>query len=487
VVDDPTAEPLPGLPDVDLQAMLRAMAADGVDPTDQAAVRKWMAGSDLEPLDEDLDDEDLDDVSVKELFGLPDRLPPVRLPPDDELAAAARTSRLLARARGLAGWVGERRAITDEGEPSGADCVVAAQVLGIEVPDSVERLAGVPELAQLWELAVSVEMIELGEREATPGPALQVWPDGDDEDVLDVWATALAVTMTSLDLDADAHEEAELDLYGAGGAVVMALFLARNAGLPFGELSSLVRETADPTRAGRRWEAWVRAHGDPVHALLDRLDELGTVRLSGEDVRLTPLALWAMWAQLDGEVDVPVLPPVEEMTAADLVAAAGGFTEEELAAELSAWLGLRGPEAAARELLEVAAAGEPADRMYATSVVAERIGAAAEPNWRAALDDPALCAYAKLALDLPPGPADMAWLLTDVLAAMTDPEDPEDIARHLRDAVPAGQEAEFFDQMWRLPHPWAGEVLNLLGAHHPDKLVAKAARKAAFKAASKTP
>jgi hypothetical protein len=173
------------------------------------------------------------------------------------------------------------------------------------------------------------------------------------------------------------------------------------------------------------------------------------------------------------------------MTAAELISAAEGFTEEELAEETTAWLGLRTPDAAARELLDAAAAGEPADRMYATSMVTSRLGADAEPHWRSALTDQRLAPYAKLAIGLEPESADLAWLLTDVLAATSELDGPEDIARQLGDAVPAGRELEIFELMWRLPHPAAGDVLTLLGAHHPNREIAKAARKAAFKAASR--
>ncbi len=41
-----------------------------------------------------------------------------------------------------------------------------------------------------------------------------------------------------------------------------------------------------------------------------------------------------------------------------------------------------------------------------------------------------------------------------------------------------------FDAMWRLPHPEAWDALTMIGAEHPDKKIAKAARKAAFKARS---
>ena len=36
-----------------------------------------------------------------------------------------------------------------------------------------------------------------------------------------------------------------------------------------------------------------------------------------------------------------------------------------------------------------------------------------------------------------------------------------------------------------LPHPDAADVLTLIGKHHPDKKVAKAARRFAYKASSR--
>jgi hypothetical protein len=480
VADDPI-----DLDQSEIAPLLQAMIADGVDPSDENAVREWLA---LEGLtDEELDvDEDYEEISFKEAFGLPDRLPPLRLPPEEELVAAARASRLLGAARTLAEWVGDGRAVIEDGEPSGADCVSAARAVDVEFDEPVERLADLPELAHLWELAEAVELIEIGVDRAVPGPAMDAWPGGEesedlgDEDALDVWATALAVVMTSLDLDADLYGDNEdVEFHGAGGAAIMALFLARSEGLPFAELSAMIGELMLVT------ETWVAAHGDPAQVLLGRLNDLGAVTVDDDEVvRLTPLGQWAMWAQLQAsDVEIDVLPPVEEMTAADLVLAAEGFTEDELAAESAAWLALRTTDDAAKQLLEVAATGAPADRMYATSVVTQ-LGSAVEPHWRAALQDPRLRSYAKLALEIEPVAEDVAWLLTDVLAATSEADGPEEIAAQLSDAVPAGQEQEIFDVMWRLPHPSAGEVLSLLGTHHPDKQIAKAARKAAFKAAS---
>ena len=85
------------------------------------------------------------------------------------------------------------------------------------------------------------------------------------------------------------------------------------------------------------------------------------------------------------------------------------------------------------------------------------------------------------------GPEDLAWVATDLLALACDDEypDPDDLAVSFREAVPLGQETELFEAMARGVHPEAEDVLNHLGKYHPDKNVAKAARTAAHKAASR--
>jgi len=39
--------------------------------------------------------------------------------------------------------------------------------------------------------------------------------------------------------------------------------------------------------------------------------------------------------------------------------------------------------------------------------------------------------------------------------------------------------------MARVPHPDAASVLTVIGRHHPDKKIAKAARKSAYRATSR--
>jgi hypothetical protein len=44
--------------------------------------------------------------------------------------------------------------------------------------------------------------------------------------------------------------------------------------------------------------------------------------------------------------------------------------------------------------------------------------------------------------------------------------------------------AGFFAELWRVEHPHTARVLEAIGELHPDKRVAKEARKAAFKTRS---
>ena len=84
-------------------------------------------------------------------------------------------------------------------------------------------------------------------------------------------------------------------------------------------------------------------------------------------------------------------------------------------------------------------------------------------------------------------PDDLAWVATDLLTLAIDEEfpDPEYLAVSFREAVPAGREQMLFDGMARSTHPDAVDVLDHLGEHHPDKQIAKAARTAAHKGASR--
>ena len=499
------------------RSFVQAMAADGVDMGDQAAIDGWIAAFNarVDPADgmfgpgED-DEDDGEDIDLKEAFGLPDRLPPMRLPTEAELAGMARDAPLPGRLRALAAWLGTGRVVTENAELAG-DAAEATAALGLGARD-------IPRLDYYWRLALDAGFIELDEDEthALPGEAAQAWQDGDDDEVLDIWEMLFALVMDTPEVIAslDPRRSRELDFFGQGAALAVTLFLARPDGLPVAEVSEVIRDAAvdelAPAQAEKTWQSWVRAHGDPARLLLDQMVAVRAVLISdsedGDLARLTPLGLAAIRTQLaNSEVEVPLLPPADQMTAADLLAMADGASEEEFEAETAAWLAHRTPESAAKHLLSAAVESDPASRMLAVSVVTE-FGARAEAAWRDALGQLELRGYAKIALaalaggdpagDLPAGldltPDDLAWMLTDGLvmdgwAELDDDaeHDPEALGEQLRAAIPAGQEPAVFEIMARVPHPDAASVLTVIGRHHPDKKVAKAARKSGYKAASR--
>ena len=433
------------------------------------------------------------------------------------------------------GGAGGRR-IDEAGDLSPADAAAAAAATG----------AGADDFAYLWEYAIAADWLsddDADEDRVLPGEAAEAWTDDTDEDVCFAWfgtlgavlnetlevagapgagaartrrrpaRTTTTTTRTTSEDDEDERDEPDddgggepaLDFLGLPLALAILLFTSRAEGVPRAELAEVfwadaaVDMTAAQAAVAR--EEWLAAYGDPVELLLGKLAELAAITEAGGTVRLTPLALADLRDQLVEEgVDIPLLPPTAaELTGAELLAMAEGVSEEEFYAESAAWAAARGAVPAARELLDLGAHGDPGDRLLAVAAVT-RIGAAAAPAWRDSLNVPPMSGYAKITLamleddgsagrpaGLEPSPADVAWMATDLLALACDDEypDPDELVVTFNEAVPAGGEAALFDAMSRGVHPDAVAVLNHVGKYHPDKRVAKAARTAAHKAASR--
>ena len=62
---------------------------------------------------------------------------------------------------------------------------------------------------------------------------------------------------------------------------------------------------------------------------------------------------------------------------------------------------------------------------------------------------------------------------------------PEDVVAELLPDLPSGGQAKLVAGLWQVAHPGLIGLLTALGRHHHDPAVAKAARKAAFKARSR--
>jgi len=191
------------------------------------------------------------------------------------------------------------------------------------------------------------------------------------------------------------------------------------------------------------------------------------------------------------------------MTPDDLVLVWMHGSDDDLEAELASWTDSRGEEQAARELLAFAADGNAATRTAAITIVS-RLGQAAEPAWREALDRVELRCYAKpqlaklagldqegtdLPAELQPERADIAWLIADTFGPFShfdlgQETFPFDFAE-LRRVGGLEKPDEAFEAMARLDHPDAEAVLTMIGRHASDKTTAKAARRAAYKASTR--
>ncbi|MBV9023901.1 MAG: hypothetical protein JO362_08940 [Streptomycetaceae bacterium] len=230
---------------------------------------------------------------------------------------------------------------------------------------------------------------------------------------------------------------------------------------------------------------------------LGKLGELG--ELDEEEVarygmvRLTPLGVLGMRERLrDAGVHVPVLGDLTGQDASALLSALIFYPEEAVAAESALWLAERQPVEAARQLLAAARGDDleaPARRLVCQQTLAQ-FGTEAEPALREVLGDRELGGLARVWLtergagDVPaPDPAMVFWLTIDTLAAQLEVDDDPELLSELVGDLVAHHET-FFDEAWRVDHPSTADVLEAMGRLHPDKKIAKEARKAAFKARS---
>ncbi|MEW9527966.1 hypothetical protein [Microbispora sp. NPDC049125] len=395
--------------------------------------------------------------------------PPVELVRDEELVDAVRSVPLVRDAERLAGWTGVRE-VTEEGLLTEADGLAAAAELEIEAS----------RLRLLWVVAVNGRLIEVTLEGARPGPGT--------DDLMDFWD---GVVMDVLD-----RTEEGL----TGSAVVdehlteiLATIYSVKEGMSLVSLAGGILQAHEVGCEARQPELRrlrMTLPGELAEAMR-LLEYCGLIELSGDLVRLTPPGVWAVRRDLLREGhDAPSLSEVAafaELGAAELIDAMLSGRASASAATL--WLERRVPEDAARELIKIAASGNAAQRGTAGTVL-EELGPEAEQAVREALDEPMMWRYAAAwlgvrDLEAPAlGEGDGAWVAVDTLAALLYIGAPVDSVAHLD--ILGEDLIALVPEMSRADHPDALAVLEMLGRHHPDPVIAKTARKTAMKARSRT-
>jgi hypothetical protein len=334
------------------------------------------------------------------------------------------------------------------------------------------------------ELDAAWQVVAAASEQAAAGDPLKSLdkplPDCDDEELLREWDAALAALLAGEELDGLATA-----LYTVGAPVkIDALFDAYSAAAgPDAAAGRKAGGVPDPS------EAAALSHA------LETLADLGVVELGTEEtaggltVALSPLGIWGVHRRLLAQGwHVPVMGGAGREGAVGLLVTLASCDAEDGESEINSWLVGRSEERAAAELIAAAAAGSPGLRGAAFAVL-DRIGNAAAGEVRAALADPLLRAHAAVWLhehgeEAELGPADRTWLLVDLGAGLLEEADPRDVVAELLPEVPPEAQAEIVAGLWQVSHPGVIDLLTTLSEHHPDPGVARAARKAAFKARS---
>ncbi|GAA4825963.1 hypothetical protein [Streptomyces ziwulingensis] len=469
-------------------------------------------------------------------------LPPARLRPDAELARAALSTPLLSRAARLARWAGPDTRVDAGGGLVEEQVGVAAEVLGLSGDDAAA------DTGEAWRIAVDTGLVEVVDEEAgtvAAGADLALLTGGSPEDVLGVWLAALETVLADASVpdlgalvDAMADGDGELDLSALDwdpeaeaeflDGVLGNLYLltvgedtADDAPVPLPALAASVLVPGDMDEPSNDVleqvsDAMMRLDDqfrllEPVglvayqpvdEALMGDADEEPAEPAEPVDetdvsrygmVRLTPLGLYGLRARLlEAGFSAPAVGDLADKGADALLDGTATFGPAAAHAETERWLTRREPLGAARELLAAARgadAGAPLRRLHCQQALA-LVGSEAEPALREVLDDAELGGLARVwlaehgARDVPAPPEEMIfWLTIDTVAAQLAAEGNSEELRALVQGL-ARQHSGFFDTAWRVDHPATADVLEAMGRLHPDKKIAKEARKAAFKARS---
>ncbi|MGW1274910.1 hypothetical protein, partial [Streptomyces sp. NPDC002491] len=390
--------------------------------------------------------------------------PPEGTPAPAELARMARSG--LAAAARVARWADNalgpgRDAATADGKATLSETTAerAASDLGL----TTDRIRAD------WDTARLAGLVEVHGDSARPGWRLRAW-DRDDSAVLRGWVALF-------DAWSLASPEPEEQEPAAVAEVVTAMpqvlsFLQLSAGpVPVEQLLDLLRQRVTELRT-ERCEVPYGAGTEPAAPLvapvavdvdpaepaqdaelaplldwaLHALAAVGALTCGGGQATLTPLGSWAVWVKLE-QICVAAQSPAGniEQSAEGMLRGCAQLRPNAARAEYRAWLAARTVGSAVSELL-LAARGDDALLRGLAFEALRVVGAPAEPDVRAVVEEPALRPYALLWLAEHDGvdPEDAhevltreeaTWLWVDTAAAVADHGEAPMLVRHLESAL----------------------------------------------------
>ncbi|MGQ0716676.1 MAG: hypothetical protein ACT4NP_05035 [Pseudonocardiales bacterium] len=438
---------------------------------------------------------------------------PTTLPEPHQRAESAAAAPALGQLQQLWEFCGEPgRPLTKKGNLRLADARHLVDALGTgDVPDveigdyrrTLRSMEDLPNLRWLVELAVDARVLRRYRgrlvavarwRELSPVQAIDRLVDAAVEAGL---SGALSPYLSGMAPVQDLVDE------GVGRLLAELIdWQAAGKPLPIDELTGLMVEGVVRSFTGLNdfhlgfVRDWVRGHLDRLAALgvvtlrdVQHIPtEWGTTDAHGGIAELTPAGV-PIAVRLAEELGIIVLsrPDPATATARDLVGLIERLEPEAWLADVGAWVAHRGTEAAAREIVSVLNdAATPAPVALAVLTQLDGlVGEHAIPAVTAMLDGPHDSFAVQLltgagALDpAEVGPDRLLRAGIDLMVVAYDVGGAEDLLTALAagDCGP-DEQAALLEHLWRTTHPRVAELLEVIGEHHPDKRVAKSARKA---------
>ncbi|MFG2883061.1 hypothetical protein ACGFYV_12300 [Streptomyces sp. NPDC048297] len=362
-----------------------------------------------------------------------------------------------------------------------------------------------------WDTARLAGLVEVHGDSARPGWRLRAW-DRDDSAVLRGWVALFDAWSLACPEPEDHEPAAVAEVVSAMPQVLS--FLQLSAGpVPVEQLLDLLQQRVSELRTERceisyapgaegsagpaeqlRPAEPAPAGDTPLAPLLDwavrALASVGALTHGDGQATLTPLGSWAVWVKLE-QICVAAQSPAGniEQSAEDMLRGCAQLRPNAARAEYRAWLAARPVGSAVGELVH-AARGEDALLRGLAFEALRVVGAPAEPDVRAVVDEAALRPYALLWLAEHDGidaedahevltREEATWLWVDTAAAVADHGETDMLVRHLEAAVQPTVPL-LLDEVRAVGHPRTVQVLVALAAAHPDPALAKAVRRAAF-------
>ena len=486
-------------------ALARAMAADGVDLTDEVAVTAWLDEFDDRPFAE----------RVRVFVEWLPPLPPLSLPDEETLAAMARSSLAMAQMSTFLDWIGGGRRLTHEGDLELSDGHELTSLLDVGDPHEPvvagrafnRPSVGLDDVDLVFRLALSSRCARRDGhvlRRTDPAGAALRSPAA----LLDRWRALVEAMLDSGVFSAGRGQGATQAWWQEHmDEGVVSLLTAFGIARRPARLDDLTQATYDrvvavlhagPLAEREQWQlpAWV---ADGVDRMVDRCCWLGLFdrgvvadpERGGErrhaSVSITALGLWFVRPLLVAQgYKVPPPGAFATESAGALLDAIGVWPEDAFAAEVRLWAGRRAHPA--DELAAAAVHAHSGDRRAHAFAALGVLGDRAESAVRALAVAPALRPHALHWLVAhgfePPEsftPPDVTPdAVVETLAVALTTSGPAAVHRTPTASTADPENLATIAGLWRVDHPHTAGVLEALGSS-PVRPVAHAARRALLK------